>query len=48
MSINFSLFFYLKKQSNYQTGPVPIYLRITVSGKWAELRQAGRLNQTDG
>ncbi|CAM3788245.1 site-specific integrase [Pontibacter korlensis] len=37
MSINFSLLFYLKKPKNYQTGPVPIYLRVTVAGKRAEL-----------
>ena len=37
MSINFRLLFYLKKPKNYQQGPVPIYLRITVSGKRAEL-----------
>jgi site-specific recombinase XerD len=37
MSINFSLLFYLKKPKNYQAGPVPIYLRVTVAGKRAEL-----------
>ncbi|NEM97410.1 site-specific integrase [Pontibacter burrus] len=37
MSINFSLLFYLKKPKNYQIGPVPIYLRVTVAGKRAEL-----------
>ena len=37
MRINFSLLFYLKKPKNYQEGPVPIYLRVTVAGKRAEL-----------
>ncbi|MCC9137507.1 phage integrase SAM-like domain-containing protein [Pontibacter silvestris] len=37
MSVNFSLLFYLKKQKNYRMGSVPIYLRITVAGKRAEL-----------
>ncbi|SFG40998.1 phage integrase SAM-like domain and Arm DNA-binding domain-containing protein [Pontibacter chinhatensis] len=37
MSINFSLLFYLKKPKNHQIGPVPIYLRVTVAGKRAEL-----------
>ncbi|TPE42103.1 Arm DNA-binding domain-containing protein [Pontibacter mangrovi] len=37
MSINFSLLFYLNKPKNYQTGPVPVYLRVTVAGKRAEL-----------
>jgi site-specific recombinase XerD len=36
MKTNFSLLFYLKKPKNYTTGPVPIYLRITVNGKRAE------------
>jgi len=33
----FSLLFYLKKPKNYLTGAAPIYLRITVDGKRAEL-----------
>ena len=37
MSVNFSLLFYLNKQKNYRMGPVPVYLRITVAGKRAEL-----------
>ncbi|MDN5284429.1 MAG: site-specific integrase [Mucilaginibacter sp.] len=36
MKTNFSLLFYLKKPKNYQNGLVPIYLRITVNGKWVE------------
>lgn len=36
MKTNFSLLFYLKKPKNYQTGLVPIYLRITVNGKRSE------------
>ncbi|WP_299819222.1 Arm DNA-binding domain-containing protein [uncultured Pontibacter sp.] len=46
MNINFSLLFYLKKQKNYRTGPVPIYMRITVSGKRAELA-TGRAIEPD-
>nr|WP_222707302.1 site-specific integrase [Pontibacter qinzhouensis] len=37
MRVNFNLLFYLKKPKNYQTGPVPVYLRITVAGKRAEV-----------
>jgi site-specific recombinase XerD len=37
MSKRIRIIFYLKKQRNYSTGPVPIYLRITVAGKRAEL-----------
>jgi len=37
MKTNFSLLFYLKKPKNYVKGVVPIYLRITVDGKRAEL-----------
>jgi len=37
MKTNFSLLFYLKKQKNYQHGPVPIYIRITVDGKRSEI-----------
>lgn len=37
MKTNFSLLFYLKKPKNYAKGIVPIYLRITVDGKRAEL-----------
>jgi len=29
--------FFLKKPTNYQTGPMPVYLRITVEGKRAEI-----------
>lgn len=36
MKTNFSLLFYLKKPKNYNEGPVPVYLRITVNGKRAE------------
>ena len=34
---SFGLLFYLKKPKNYQNGPVPVYLRITVSGTPKEL-----------
>jgi site-specific recombinase XerD len=37
MKTNFSVLFYMKKQKNYTKGPAPIYLRITVEGKRAEL-----------
>lgn len=37
MSINFSLLFYLKKPKSYLSGPVPIYLRITIARQRAEL-----------
>lgn len=40
MRTNFSALFYLKKPKNYVNGPVPIYLRITVAGKRAELTAA--------
>lgn len=58
MKTNFSLLFYMKKQKNYQAGPAPIYIRITVDGKRAETTtgrdclparwnaQAGRANGT--
>ncbi len=36
MKTNFSLLFYLKKPKNYVSGPVPIYIRITVNGERAE------------
>ena len=36
MKTTFSLLFYLKKPKNYEDGPMPIYLRITVNGKRAE------------
>ena len=36
MKTNFSLLFYMKKPKNYQTGPVPIYMRVTVNGKRSE------------
>jgi hypothetical protein len=37
MKTNLSVLFYLKKQKQDQTGLVPIYLRITVEGKRAEV-----------
>lgn len=37
MKTNFSLLFYMKKQKNYISGDAPIYLRITVAGKRAEI-----------
>lgn len=37
MKTIFSVLFYLKRSRNYQTGPVPVYMRITVNGKRSEL-----------
>ncbi|MBD1421021.1 site-specific integrase [Sphingobacterium chuzhouense] len=34
---NYSLLFYLRKQKVYKGGPIAIYMRITVSGKRAEM-----------
>jgi site-specific recombinase XerD len=36
MKKTFSLLYYLKKPKNYKTGPMPVYLRITVDGKRSE------------
>jgi site-specific recombinase XerD len=36
MKTTFSLLFYLKRPKNYENGPMPIYLRITVNGKRSE------------
>jgi site-specific recombinase XerD len=41
MKTNFSLLFYLKKQKVYASGPIPVYMRITVNGKRVEV-SAGR------
>lgn len=37
MRTSLSLLYRLKKQKNYKSGPVPIYLRITVEGQRAEI-----------
>jgi hypothetical protein len=37
MITNFTLLFYLKKPKKYETGPMPVYMRITVNGKCAEI-----------
>jgi len=37
MRTNINLLFYLKKRSNYKSGPVAIYLRFTVEGQRAEV-----------
>lgn len=34
---NFSLLFYLKRRSNYVSGNLPIYIRITINGKRVEI-----------
>ncbi|SIR30883.1 site-specific integrase [Pontibacter lucknowensis] len=46
MNIKFSILFYLKKPKSYLSGPVPIYLRVTVAGKRAEL-MTGRTIEPD-
>ncbi|WP_207801948.1 site-specific integrase [Pontibacter arcticus] len=40
MSKCISIIFYLKKPRNYASGPVPIYLRVTVAGRRAEISTA--------
>ena len=54
---NFSLLFYLKKQKNYLTGPMPIYMRVTVDGipkeisigrKWDSSRWNQKVGRTNG
>ncbi|RKR80157.1 site-specific recombinase XerD [Mucilaginibacter gracilis] len=37
MKSNFSLLFYIRKQKNYKGGAMPIYIRITVNGRRADL-----------
>jgi site-specific recombinase XerD len=41
MKSNFNLLFYIRKQKNYHGGVMPIYMRITVNGKRADM-SAGR------
>ncbi|MGV8879365.1 MAG: site-specific integrase [Sphingobacteriaceae bacterium] len=41
MKSNFHLLFYIRKQKNYKGGEMPIYMRITVNGKRADM-SAGR------
>ncbi len=41
MKSNFHLLFYIRKQKNYKGGVMPIYMRITVNGKRADM-SAGR------
>ncbi|GAA4104795.1 site-specific integrase [Mucilaginibacter panaciglaebae] len=41
MKTNFHLLFYIRKQKNYKGGAMPIYMRITVNGKRADI-SAGR------
>lgn len=36
MSRRFNLLFYLKKRNNYEGGPIPIYMRLSVAGKRTE------------
>ncbi|RWY46049.1 site-specific integrase [Mucilaginibacter gilvus] len=47
MKTNFSLLFYLKKPKNYESGSVPIYMRITVNGRRAETT-SGRVCDPSG
>lgn len=37
MITNYNLLFYLKKPKKYESGPMPIYMRIKVNGKSAEI-----------
>ena len=37
MEKNYGLLFYLKKLKNYTTGPIPIYMRITVNAPGKEV-----------
>jgi hypothetical protein len=37
MSTNFNLFFYLKEPKCYKTGPVRVYLRITIDCQRSEI-----------
>jgi site-specific recombinase XerD len=36
MKIKFSLLFYIRKPKNYVSGPIPVWVRITVNGKRSE------------
>ncbi|MES2269146.1 MAG: Arm DNA-binding domain-containing protein [Bacteroidota bacterium] len=36
MKTSFNVLFYLKKPRNYKSGPMPVYMRITVDGQRAE------------
>jgi hypothetical protein len=36
MSRRCNLLFYLKKRNNYEGGPIPIYMRLSVAGKRTE------------
>ena len=48
MKTNVALIFFLKKSKNYVSGPVPIYLRITVNGKRADCPADGTANLNAG
>ena len=37
MITSYTLLFYLKKPKKYESGPMPVYMRITVNGKCSEL-----------
>jgi hypothetical protein len=47
MSTNFSLLFYLKKPKHYKSGPLPIYVRITVKGKQCEIAIGREIESTE-
>jgi len=36
MNQNFKTLFFLKKGKGYKTGPMPVYVRVTIDGKRAE------------
>ncbi|MET3113199.1 site-specific recombinase XerD [Pedobacter sp. CG_S7] len=47
MKTNFSLLFYLKRPKNYQKGPIPVYMRITVDGKRSEVATSRECEPTE-
>jgi Arm DNA-binding domain len=53
MKTNVNQLFYLKKPRNYTSGPIPVYLRLTVNGLRAEVTtgrtcEPGRWNAAAG
>jgi site-specific recombinase XerD len=44
MNTTLNLLFYLKKPKNYEVGPIPIYLRITVNGQRVEISSGRECN----
>ena len=46
MKSNFHLLFYLRKQKNYQNGPMAIYMRMTVDGKRSDMSTGRECDST--